>query len=136
MGGAAAASGEGGHGKDSYVGTLEDAVLANTNQFYKWHSELEAACASETEEKYKRYADLLNSHLKSCEFILAKVRMGARRREGFFGGGRGGRGTTEHGHKGAMREVWAGGGATAQAGNVGAQAQGRRLGRAGGGRAA
>jgi len=61
-------------GADSaYVGTLEDAVLSNANQFHKWHSELEAACASEMEEKYKRYADLLNSHLKSCEGILAKV---------------------------------------------------------------
>lgn len=37
--------------KDSYSGTLEDAVLQNGNQFHKWHTELEAACASETEEK-------------------------------------------------------------------------------------
>ncbi|MEW5317182.1 MAG: hypothetical protein WDW38_008507 [Sanguina aurantia] len=59
--------------KDAFVGTLEDAVLHNTNQFHKWHSELEAACASETEEKYKRYADLLNSHLRSTEAILGKV---------------------------------------------------------------
>lgn len=58
---------------DTYVGTLEDAVLQNTNQFYKWHSELEAACASETEEKYKQYADLLNSHLKACGDISGKV---------------------------------------------------------------
>ncbi|GLC45161.1 hypothetical protein PLESTB_000428800 [Pleodorina starrii] len=61
------------HSKDSYVGTLEEAVLHNTSQFHKWHSELEAACASETEEKYKRYADLLSSHVTSCEHILAKV---------------------------------------------------------------
>ncbi|KAG2494830.1 hypothetical protein HYH03_007071 [Edaphochlamys debaryana] len=61
------------HAKDSYVGTLEDAVLHNTSQFHKWHSELEAACASETEEKYKRYADLLSSHVGSCETILGKV---------------------------------------------------------------
>ena len=60
--------------KDSYVGTLEDAVLHNTSQFHKWHSELEAACASETEEKYKRYADLLNCHVQSCETILHRVR--------------------------------------------------------------
>lgn len=59
--------------KDAFVGTLEDAVLHNTNQFHKWHSELEAACALETEEKYKRYADLLNSHLRSTETILSKV---------------------------------------------------------------
>lgn len=57
----------------AYVGTLEDAVLHNANQFHKWHAELEAACASEMEEKYKRYADLLNSHLQSCDGILAKV---------------------------------------------------------------
>ena len=54
-------------------GTLEDAVLRNTNQFHKWHSDLEAAMASEMEEKYKRYADLLNSHLSSCDSILGKV---------------------------------------------------------------
>ena len=59
--------------KVSYLGTLEEAVLHNTHQFHKWHTELEAACASETEEKYKRYADLLNSHLRSCETILSKV---------------------------------------------------------------
>ncbi len=70
--------GQGGGGavqakNDSYEGTLEDAVLRNTNQFHKWHSELEAACASEMEEKYKRYADLLNSHFSSCESILGQV---------------------------------------------------------------
>lgn len=58
---------------DSYEGTLEDAVLRNTNQFHKWHAELDAACALEMEEKYKRYADLLNSHLASCEGILGQV---------------------------------------------------------------
>jgi len=42
-------------------------------QFHKWHAELEAAYASEMEEKFKRYADLLNSHRQSCEDILAKV---------------------------------------------------------------
>ena len=63
-----------GGGDSGYVGSLEDAVLRNTNQFHKWHSELEAACASEMEEKYKRYADLLNSHLSSCESILGQVR--------------------------------------------------------------
>jgi len=42
-------------------------------QFYKWHAELEAAYASEMEEKYKRYADLLNSHRQACEDILGKV---------------------------------------------------------------
>ncbi|KAG2444178.1 hypothetical protein HYH02_009116 [Chlamydomonas schloesseri] len=71
--GAAAAATAAAVSKDSYVGTLEDAVLHNTSQFHKWHSELEAACASETEEKYKRYADLLNCHVQSCETILHKV---------------------------------------------------------------
>ncbi len=71
----AAAGGEK-KGEAGFVGTLEDAVLRNTNQFHKWHSELEAACASEMEEKYKRYADLLNSHLSSSESILGQVRAG------------------------------------------------------------
>eukprot|EP00955_Chlamydomonas_euryale_P073790 361840-Chlamydomonas_euryale.AAC.15 len=64
----------GAHAKgDKFQGTLEDAVLRNTNQFHKWHSELEAACALEMEEKYKRYADLLNSHWSSCDAILNQV---------------------------------------------------------------
>lgn len=67
-----------GKGGDSYKGTLEDAILRNTNQFHKWHSELEAACALEMEEKYKRYADLLNSHWSSCESILNQVCMHTR----------------------------------------------------------
>ncbi|GAX72672.1 hypothetical protein CEUSTIGMA_g128.t1 [Chlamydomonas eustigma] len=58
---------------DTFDGTLEEAVLRNTNQFHKWHTELEAACASEMEEKYKRYADLLNNHSSSCENILSQV---------------------------------------------------------------
>lgn len=43
-------------------------------QFHKWAAELEAACASETEDKYKRYADLLTAHLRTAEGILEKVR--------------------------------------------------------------
>ena len=75
---ATATAGHGGKGggDGGFVGSLEDAVLRNTNQFHKWHSELEAACASEMEEKYKRYADLLNSHLSSSESILGQVRGG------------------------------------------------------------
>ena len=42
---------------------LEDVVLHSTNQFYKWHSELEAAFASETEEKYRQYAADLQGRL-------------------------------------------------------------------------
>ncbi len=72
--GAAGAAGSAGR-RDSYAGTLEDAVLQNTNQFYKWHTELESACASETEQKYKQYADLLNGHLMACEGIQLKVRV-------------------------------------------------------------
>ena len=53
---------------------LEDVVLHSTNQFYKWHSELEAAFAHETEEKYKQYATELEGRLSTCADILSKVR--------------------------------------------------------------
>jgi len=53
---------------------IEDVVLHSTNQFYKWHSELEAAFASETEEKYKQYAAELQSRLDSCAEISGKAR--------------------------------------------------------------
>lgn len=56
------------------MGSLEDAVLHNANQFHKWHTELEAACASETEEKYKQYAQLLQGHLASCDRLQDQVR--------------------------------------------------------------
>lgn len=59
--------------RDSYVGSLEEAVLHNANQFHKWHTELEAACASETEEKYKQYGQLLQSHLASCDRLQDQV---------------------------------------------------------------
>ena len=52
---------------------LEDIVLHSTNQFYKWHSELEAAFASETEEKYKQYAAELQGRLDTCADILGKA---------------------------------------------------------------
>ena len=48
-------------------------MLHSTNQFYKWHSELEAAFASETEEKYRQYAADLQGRLKNCAEILSKV---------------------------------------------------------------
>ena len=60
-------------GADSYTGSLEDAVLHNANQFHKWHTELESACASETEEKYKRYAGLLGGYLGTCDGLQEKV---------------------------------------------------------------
>jgi hypothetical protein len=59
--------------EDGYDGNLDDAVLQNANQFHKWHSELEAACATETEQKYQQYAQLLISHLQACESIQKKV---------------------------------------------------------------
>lgn len=52
---------------------IEDVVLHSTNQFYKWHSELEAAFASETEEKYKQYAAELQGRLNNCAEILGKA---------------------------------------------------------------
>lgn len=53
---------------------LEDAVLQNSHHFHQWHSELEAARTSETEEKYRRYASMLEGHLQGCQQILAKAR--------------------------------------------------------------
>jgi hypothetical protein len=58
----------------AFSGGLEEAVLQNANQFHKWHTELEAACASETEEKYKQYAQLLQNHLASCDNLQGQVR--------------------------------------------------------------
>ena len=52
---------------------LEEVVLQNSNQFYRWHTELEAARTLETEEKYRRYADTLSGHLASCDALLEKV---------------------------------------------------------------
>ena len=53
---------------------LEDTILHNTNQFYKWHAELEAAFTSETEEKYRQYASELESRLQRCTEIHDKAR--------------------------------------------------------------
>ena len=54
---------------------LEDTVLHNTNQFYKWHAELEAAFISETEEKYRQYASELQGRLQRCTDIHDKARL-------------------------------------------------------------
>ena len=54
---------------------LEDAVLQNSHHFHQWHSELEAARTSETEEKYRRYAATLEGHLRGCQQILDKARI-------------------------------------------------------------
>ena len=52
---------------------LEEVVLQNGNQFYRWHAELEAAQMNEREEKYRRYADTLSGHLASCDRLLEKA---------------------------------------------------------------
>lgn len=54
---------------------LEDTVLHNTNQFYKWHAELEAAFTSETEEKYRQYASELQGRFQRCTDIHDKARL-------------------------------------------------------------
>ncbi|KAK9817306.1 hypothetical protein WJX72_012420 [[Myrmecia] bisecta] len=64
------------HGRpdaEELLGSLEEIILHSSNQFYKWHSELEAARTSETEEKYRQYAGTLSGHLQTCEALLAKV---------------------------------------------------------------
>lgn len=52
---------------------FEDAVLHNSADFYKWHSELEATRTSETEEKFRRYAATLQGYLDACNELLGKV---------------------------------------------------------------
>ena len=54
-------------------GPLEEAVLENSNQFYRWHSELEAARTLETEEKYKEYAGSLKAHIAGLDAQHTKV---------------------------------------------------------------
>ena len=56
-------------------GSLEEKVLENSNQFYRWHSELEAARTLETEEKYQQYAKSLRGHLQAVEGLRDKVSM-------------------------------------------------------------
>ncbi|KAM1479418.1 hypothetical protein ACFX2I_026702 [Malus domestica] len=50
-----------------------EAVLVNTNQFYKWFTDLEAALKSETEEKYRHYVDTLTERIQTCDGILGQV---------------------------------------------------------------
>lgn len=52
---------------------LEDALLHNTNQFYKWISELEAARTSESEHKYETYASILRGHLEASTLVEDRV---------------------------------------------------------------
>nr|XP_043637301.1 conserved oligomeric Golgi complex subunit 3 isoform X2 [Erigeron canadensis] len=59
-------------------GTVEesgeiDGVLVNTNQFYKWFTDLEAAMKSETEEKYQQYVTRLTERIQICDGILQQV---------------------------------------------------------------
>ncbi|XP_057537707.1 conserved oligomeric Golgi complex subunit 3 [Amaranthus tricolor] len=50
-----------------------EAVLVNTNQFYKWFTDLEAAMKSETEEKYRHYVDTLIQRIQTCDGILQQI---------------------------------------------------------------
>ena len=56
-----------------FKGVLEEVVLHTSNEFYRWHTELEAARTSATEEKYQHYADTLKGHYASCQELLGKV---------------------------------------------------------------
>ncbi|KAK9948176.1 hypothetical protein M0R45_003763 [Rubus argutus] len=63
--------------KDSSFGlehsAAMEAVLVNTNQFYKWFTDLESALKSETEEKYRHYVDTLTERIQICDGILGQV---------------------------------------------------------------
>ena len=48
-------------------------VLENSNQFHRWHTELEAARTLETEEKYQQYAETLRGNLSMLEGLQSKV---------------------------------------------------------------
>ncbi|XP_018449460.1 conserved oligomeric Golgi complex subunit 3 isoform X1 [Raphanus sativus] len=50
-----------------------EAVLVNTNQFYKWFTDLESAMKSETEEKYLHYVNTLIERIQTCDNILNQV---------------------------------------------------------------
>ncbi|KAM7275531.1 hypothetical protein ACFE04_017397 [Oxalis oulophora] len=50
-----------------------EAVLVNTNQFYKWFTDLESALKSETEEKYRHYVNTLTERIQTCDDILKQV---------------------------------------------------------------
>ncbi|XP_050217227.1 conserved oligomeric Golgi complex subunit 3 [Mercurialis annua] len=50
-----------------------DAVLVNTNQFYKWFTDLESAMKSEMEEKYQHYVNTLTHRIQTCDNILHQV---------------------------------------------------------------
>ncbi|KAG8471879.1 hypothetical protein CXB51_036401 [Gossypium anomalum] len=50
-----------------------DEILVNSNQFYKWFTDLESALRSETEEKYQHYVDTLIDRIQTCDDILRQV---------------------------------------------------------------
>nr|VDD22987.1 unnamed protein product [Brassica oleracea] len=50
-----------------------EAVLVNTNQFYKWFTDLESAMKSETEEKYLHYVNTLTERIQTCDNILPQT---------------------------------------------------------------
>ncbi|XP_076924103.1 conserved oligomeric Golgi complex subunit 3-like [Bidens hawaiensis] len=60
------------HGTVEESGEI-DGVLVNTNQFYKWFTDLEAAMKSETEEKYQQYVNTLTERIQTCDGILQQV---------------------------------------------------------------
>ncbi|KAG5129981.1 hypothetical protein JHK84_036378 [Glycine max] len=47
--------------------------MVNTNQFYKWFTDLESAMKSETEEKYQHYVNTLTDRIQTCDEILQQV---------------------------------------------------------------
>lgn len=61
--------------QDSAFGEPEavEAVLVNTNQFYKWFTDLESAMKSETDEKYQQYVNTLTERIQTCDAILHQV---------------------------------------------------------------
>ncbi|KHF97406.1 Conserved oligomeric Golgi complex subunit 3 [Gossypium arboreum] len=61
--------------KDNNFGDSEaiEAILVNTNQFYKWFTDLESAMRSETEEKYQHYVNTLTDRIQTCDDILRQV---------------------------------------------------------------
>ncbi|CAI6000927.1 unnamed protein product [Closterium sp. NIES-65] len=71
---AGAVGGEGG-ADDGEEGEEESdmLLLVNSHQFYKWHSDLETAMKSETEEKYRQYVCVLETHLQTCDHILIQL---------------------------------------------------------------
>ncbi|KAL2503381.1 sec34-like family protein [Forsythia ovata] len=60
------------HSTAEDLGAIET-VLVNTNQFYKWFTDLEAAMKSETEEKYQHYVNTLTEQIQTCDIILHQV---------------------------------------------------------------